>query len=132
MAINQEWPVSIEAQFLGSTTGHETPTMNVCTPHTHIVMADELVTQHCTSSSSNFFYDDVWVTAELVVWSDSIIHHLVNGDTVLTYSLPQTGGEMPEGFELPQGTPLKKGFIALQAESHPVEFRKVELLKLTR
>jgi len=94
------------------------------------MIGDSLITEHCTSSSSQYFYDDVWVTAELVVYSDSIIHHIVNGDTVLTYSKPQIGGDLPEGFTLPQGTPLKEGYIALQSESHPVEFRKVEILKL--
>jgi hypothetical protein len=128
--LNQEWPVSVEVQFLGSTTERETTTMNVCTPHTHIVMGDSLITEHCTSSSSKFFYDDEWVTAELVVYGDSIIHHIVNGDTVLTYSKPQIGGDLPEGFPLAQGTPLKEGYIALQSESHPVEFRKVEILKI--
>jgi hypothetical protein len=31
-----------------------------------------------------------------------------------------------------QGTPLREGYIALQSESHPVEFRKVELLNLEK
>ena len=130
IGLNQDWPVSVEVQFLGSTAERETTTMNVCTPHTHIMMGDSLVTEHCTSSSSKFYYDDAWVMAELVVYSDSIIHHIVNGDTVLTYSRPQIGGDLPEGFTLPQGTPLKEGYIALQSESHPVEFRKVEILKI--
>ncbi len=128
--LDQDWPVSVEVQFLGSTAERETTTMNVCTPHTHIVMGDSLITEHCTSSSSKFYYDDEWVTAELVVYGDSIIHHIVNGDTVLTYSKPQIGGELPAGFSLAQGTPLKEGYIALQSESHPVEFRKVEILKI--
>lgn len=130
--LDQDWPVSIEAQFLGSTTDHETTTMNVCTPHTHIMIGDSLITQHCTSSTSKFFYNDTWVAAELVVYADSIIHHIVNGDTVLTYSKPQIGGDLPDGFPLVQGTPLKEGYIALQSESHPVEFRKVELMKLKK
>jgi hypothetical protein len=36
----------------------------------------------------------------------------------------------PEAYNVPQGTPLKDGYIALQAESHNVEFRKVEILEL--
>jgi hypothetical protein len=128
--LDQDWPVSVEVQFLGSTAGRETTTMNVCTPHTHIVMGDSLITEHCTSSSSKFYYDDEWVTAELVVYGDSIIHHIVNGDTVLTYSKPQIGGELPVGFPLAQSTLLKEGYIALQSESHPVEFRKIEILRI--
>ena len=130
--LNQDFPVSIEAQFLGGSGQGERPTMNLCTPSTNVVIDDSLITQHCTSSSSKTFNGDVWVTAELVVFSDSIIHHLVNGDTVLTYTKPQIGGDKPEGFPLADGTPLKGGYISLQAESHPVEFRKVELLDLSR
>ncbi|MCU0376964.1 MAG: DUF1080 domain-containing protein [Bacteroidales bacterium] len=129
---DQSFPVSIEAQFLGGTDGDVRHTMNVCTPGTHIVIDTTLITDHCIPSSSATFTGDVWVTAELIVYGDSLIHHLVNGDTVMTYSKPQIGGDKPEGFPLPDGTPLEGGYISLQAESHPVEFRKVELLVLER
>lgn len=128
--LNQDFPVSIEAQFLGGDGVTERSTANVCTPGTHIVMNDKLITQHCNNSTSKTYHGDVWVHAEFVVLGDSIIHHIIEGDTVLTYSKPQIGGDLPEGFPLPEGTLLKEGYICLQAESHPVEFRKVELLKV--
>jgi len=129
--LDQDFPVSIEAQLLGGDGMAERPTMNVCTPGTNIVIDTTLITQHCTNSRSKTFHGDVWVTAELVVYGDSIIYHLVNGDTVLTYKKPQIGGNnKPEGYPVPDGTPLKEGYIALQAESHPTEFRKVEILRL--
>jgi len=130
VGLNQDFPVSIEAQFLGGDGVSERSTLNLCTPGTNIVIDNKLVTQHCTDSKSKTYNGDVWVTAELVVYADSIIHHIVNGDTVLTYSKPQIGGDKPEGFPLEDGTLLKEGYISLQAESHPVEFRKVELLDL--
>ena len=130
---DQDFPVSIEAQLLGGDGAAERPTMNVCTPGTNIVIDTTLVTQHCTNSRSKTFHGDVWVTAELVVYGDSIIHHIVNGDTVLTYSKPQIGGgNKPEGYPVPDGTLLRAGYISLQAESHPTEFRKVELLDLSK
>jgi len=132
MGVDQEFPVSIEAQFLGGTGEGDRPTGNLCTPGTHVVMDGELVTRHCTSSSSDTYHGDQWVVFEQVVYGDSIIHHLVNGDTVLTYSKPQIGGDLPDGFPLAEGTPLTSGYIALQAESHPYEFRKVELLDLSK
>lgn len=131
IGLNQDFPVSVEAQLLGGDGISERPTMNVCTPGTNIVIDTILVTQHCTNSKSKTYHGDIWVTAELVVYGDSIIYHIVNGDTVLTYSKPQIGGDnMPEDYPLPDGTPVKEGYIALQAESHPTEFRKVELLVL--
>jgi hypothetical protein len=132
MLVDQSFPVSIEAQFLGGTGEGERPTGNLCTPGTHVVIDGELVEEHCISSTSPTFHGEEWVTFELEVHGDSIIRHLVNGDTVLTYSKPRIGGELPEGFPLEEGTPLTSGYIALQAESHPYEFRKIELLDLSR
>lgn len=131
MLLDQDFPVSIEAQFLGGDGVSERTTGNVCTPGTHIVMNDQLVTQHCTNSTSKTYHGDVWVHAEFVVLGDSVIHHIIEGDTVLTYSKPQVGGtNKPADYPVPDGTLLKEGYICLQAESHPVEFRKVEVLKL--
>ncbi len=130
MNLDQDFPVSVEAQFLGGDGVSERPTGNVCTPGTHVVINGELVTQHCTNSTSKTYHGDVWVHAEFVVLGDSIIHHIIEGDTVMTYTKPQIGGDLPEGFTLPEGTLLEEGYICLQAESHPVEFRKVELLVL--
>ena len=94
-------------------------------------MNGELITQHCTESESKTYHGDAWVTAEFVVLGDSIIHHLCEGDTVLTYSKPQVGGgNGPANYSVPEGTLLKEGYICLQAESHPVEFRKIEILEL--
>ena len=131
MLVEQEFPVSIEAQFLGGGAEGETPTMNLCTPATHVVLNGVLHTPHCTSSSSETFRGEEWVTAELVVHGHEIIHHLVNGDTVMTYHKPQISDGTPEGFPLIEGTLLESGYIALQAESHPFDFRKVELLDLS-
>jgi hypothetical protein len=131
IGLNQDFPVSIEAQLLGGDGASERSTMNVCTPGTNIVIDTTLVTQHCINSRSKTFNGDVWVTAELVVYGDSIIHHLVNGDTVMTYRRPQVGGgNKPADYPVPDGTLLKEGYIALQGESHPTEFRKIELLDL--
>ena len=132
VGLDQDFPVSIEAQFLGGDGVSERTTANVCTPGTNIVMGNQLITQHCTTSASKTYNGDVWVNVEFVVLGDSIIHHIVEGDTVLTYMKPQIGGEKPEGFPLADGTPLKEGYICLQAESHNVEFRKVELLDLSK
>ena len=132
IGIDQSFPVCIEAQFLGGTGEEERSTGNLCTPGTHVVMDGELVTQHCTNSTSKTIHGEEWVLFELVVYGDSIIHHIVDGDTVMTYSCPQVGGELPGGFPLAEGTPLTSGYIALQAESHPFDFRKVELLDLSK
>jgi len=131
MGLEQGFPVSIEAQFLGGGPEGERPTANLCTPGMHVTINDRLVEEHCISSTSKTYRGEEWVTVEMVILGDSLMHHIVQGDTVLTYSRPIIGGgHKPEGYPVPDGTPVKSGYIALQAESHPLEFRKVELLRL--
>jgi hypothetical protein len=121
MAIDQDFPVSIEAQLLGGAGEGSRPNFSVCTPGTHVVIDGELRTEHCITSAGNTYHGDQWVTVELHVFGDSIVHHIIENDTVLTY----TGLRLSD-----TGEPLKKGYIALQAESHPTEFRKIEILDL--
>lgn len=130
---NQNFPVSLEAQPLGGREEGERPTMNLCTPGTHVVMGDSLHTVHCVNSSSETYRGDQWVKVEMIVYGDSILHHVVEGDTVLTYYRPTIGGDYLSDADTTlfiEGTPLKEGHIAIQAESHDTEFRKIELLKL--
>jgi hypothetical protein len=95
-------------------------------------MDGELITNHCISSSSKTYHGDQWVKAEVVVYGDSLIYHLIEGDTVLTYSKPQVGGgNVNVDYPLPAGTPVREGYISLQSETHPTEFRSIELLDLS-
>lgn len=133
MLKDQNFPVSLEGQFLGGNGVDERPTMNLCTPGTHVVMADSIFTPHCTNSNSPTFHDDQWVKAAFLVLRDSLIVHYVNGKEVLRYSKPQLGGTMAEDASesyRQTGKPLKKGYIALQSESHPIDFRKIRILDL--
>jgi hypothetical protein len=133
MAVDQNFPVSLEAQFLGSAEGNLRHTMNLCTPGMHVTMADTLTTIHCIDSNSKSFMLGDWVTVELIVYGDSIIHHLVGSDTVLTYSKPIIGGaHLPEADSALTGRSVKEGYISLQAEGHALDFRKVEYMELKR
>ncbi len=133
MLLDQSFPVSVEAQFLGGNGIDERPTGNLCTPGTNVVINGELITEHCIQSTSKTFHGEEWVNIEFVVLGDEVIHHIVEGDTVLTYSRPVVGGgNKPDDYFVADGTPVKEGYIALQAESHPCEFRKIELLDLSK
>jgi len=133
MAIDQDFPISIEAQFLGGLDEGPRPTANLCTPGTHVHMADTLFIPHCIESTSKTYNGDQWVRAEFLVLGDSLIQHIVENKVVMEYTRPEIGGGVVNGFD-PQvkldGTPLKEGYISLQSESHPIQFRKVELLNL--
>ena len=133
MLRDQDFPISIEGQLLGGDGTHDRTTSNLCTPGTNVVMNGELFTPHCINSTSKTYHGEQWVTAEFLVLGDSIVHHIIEKDTVLTYFKPQIGGGNVSPVD-PQvktdGAPLKSGYISLQSESHPIDFRKVELFDL--
>ena len=133
MGKDQDFPICIEVQLLGGDGAGERTTANLCTPGTHVVMDGKLETTHCINSRSKTFHGDQWVRAEVEVHGNGKVVHRVNGETVLTYEKPQIGGGAVSGFDpavKQDGRLLSEGSISLQSESHPVEFRKVELLNL--
>jgi hypothetical protein len=130
---DQDFPISIEGQFLGGDGINERTTSNLCTPGTHVVLDGELFTPHCVNSTSQTYHGEQWVTAQFLVLGDSVVYHILEGDTVMKYSKPTIGGGNVNPADPAvkiDGTPLKSGFIALQSESHPIDFRKVELIDL--
>jgi len=133
MLKDQDFPISIEVQFLGGTGSGKRSTANLCTPGTNVEMNGNLVTQHCLNSKSKTYDGDQWVRVEVEVLGDKHIKHIVEGETVIEYDRPQIGGAnvTPVDPSVKQdGKLLSEGYISLQAESHPLEFRKVELLNL--
>jgi hypothetical protein len=134
MRRDQDFPISIEVQFLGGRgDGKPRPTANLCTPGTNVVMNGKLETAHCVNSASQTFDGDQWVRVEVEVHGDGAITHRVDGETVLSYEKAQIGGGNVANHDPAvkrDGELLAGGSISLQAESHPIEFRKVELLNL--
>jgi hypothetical protein len=127
---DQDWPISVEAQFLA---GGRT-TMNVCTPGTEIFMKGEMVKPHCVNSTSKIYGNDEWVAVEVEVLGSDRVRHLIDGQSVLQYEKPMIGGGVATGFDpaiKKDGAILEDGYIGLQAESQPVEFRNIRLLNLS-
>ena len=143
---NQSFPVSLEVQLLGGLGNGTRHTGNLCTPGTQVYMNGKLKTDHCIDSDSKTYDGDQWVRGEAIVYGDSVIHHLIEGDTVLTYEKPIIGGNFvggslewkaggfddaaAEAWTKKDNTPLKEGYISLQAESHPIDFRNIQILNL--
>lgn len=134
MGKDQDFPISIEVQLLGGRDTGERTTANLCTPGTNVVMDGKLITNHCVNSKSKTLRGDQWVRVETEVLGSETIRHFVNGELVLQYEKPQIGGGNVKNFDSSvkqDGKLLTEGTISLQSESHPVEFRKVELLDLS-
>ncbi len=134
MGQDQDFPVSIEVQFLGGLGKGKRSTGNMCSPGTNVVYKGKLHTQHCTNSSSDTFDGDQWVTVEAEVLGDGKVTHFVYGKAVMEYEQPQLDPADKDGKALIEKAGgvklLKEGYISLQAESHPCDFRKVEVKRL--
>ena len=134
MPPEQDFPISIEVQFLGGLeAGVERPTANMCSPGTHIEYEGEFNETHCINSSSDTFYGDQWVTVEALVLGSEKIVHYVNGEQVMEYANVTFGGGVVSGHDSamkPDGEPISSGYISLQSESHPIQFRRVAVLNL--
>lgn len=135
MLKDQNFPISLEVQLLGGDETGDRPTANLCTPGTHVEMNGELITDHCINSSSLTYRGEEWIQLEIHVDGHDQIKHVVNGDTVMVYGKPQIGGGVVSNFNeevKDDGKPLHEGYFCLQSESHPVEFRKIEILDLDK
>ncbi len=134
MPREQNWPISIEFQLLaGLGDGKPRPTGNMCSPGTDVVFEGKIDSRHCINSTSKTYPVDEWVKCEIIVLGDSLITHIVNGETVLQYSKPQIGGGVVNNYDpkiKQDGKLLKTGFIALQSEGQPIDFRNITLLDL--
>jgi Domain of Unknown Function (DUF1080) len=134
MPKDQNWPISIEFQLLaGLGDGVPRPTGNMCSPGTDVVYQGKIDSRHCINSTSKTYEAEQWVKGEIIVLGDSLITHIINGDTVLQYSKPQIGGGVVANYDpkiKQDGKLLKEGFIALQSEGQPVDFRNIKILNL--
>ena len=121
--------------MLGGNGKDERTTLNLCTPGTNVYLNGNFFTTHCTNSSSKTYHGEQWVRVELLVLGDSVIKHIIDKKVVLEYTKPEIGGGTVNNYDpvvKKDGTPIKEGYISLQSESHPVEFRKVEIIDLEK
>jgi len=133
MGKDQDFPDSIEVQLLGGDGKNKRATANLCTPGTHVVMSGKLIKRHCINSKSKTYHGEQWVTCEVEVRGSQTIKHYINGALVMSYDKPQLdGGNKKRVADNGGKLLLSEGTISLQSESHPVEFRKVEIMVLEK
>lgn len=134
MTRDQDFPISLEVQFLGALSdGRPRPTGNLCSPGTRVVYRGQPDSSHCIQAAAPTIDGDAWVTADVLVQGGERAVHYIDGTPVIEYGRMTYGGSNVVGHDpaaKPDGAPLASGYIALQSESHPIEFRRVELLDL--
>lgn len=122
MAKDQNFPICIEAQLLGGDGKKNRPCGSVFTPGSHIYHNGKKV-EGSVKSKGKTFHGDQWVTFEVEVHAEGDIIHRVNGEEVMRYNKPT----IDYNNEL-----MKEGYISIQGETHPTEFRKIEILPLDK
>lgn len=133
---DQLFPISVELQFLGEQAENvPRPTGNMCSPGTDVFFNGKKDPRHCIESSSKTYKKDEWVKAELIVYGDSLVRHIINGEVVLEYTNLTMGGGMtnnsdPAVYQV--GKPLNSGYIALQSEGQEIDFRNITIIDLSK
>lgn len=142
MSLNQNFPVSMEAQLLGpgNTGADNNSSMNLCTPGTSYYTVATGGTRNDTHCNTAVTKDRAqalapnWAWAKVEAYSDSLIRYYFKDSLVLTYYRPvQYNGDNQvsnPSINITTGTPIKGGYILLQSESHGTRFRRVEVLNL--
>lgn len=133
MGRDQDFPVSVEAQMLGvAEEGQSRATGGVCTPGTNVEIGGELKRDHCIGSSGPTIAGDAWVEMIVEVRPDRV-RHLVDGEVVHEYGpvhLDERDGDAKRLMGDSGETLLTSGTISIQAESHPIDFKAIELRRV--
>jgi hypothetical protein len=115
MDVDQKFPDSAEFQLLGDTR----TTGSLFTPGCMVTYKDQVDMKNSIKSTVPALPFGEWVKAEALV-KDGTIQHWINGQLVMEYS----------NARFLDGTPMTEGHISLQAESHPCQFRNIEIKSL--
>jgi len=137
MTVDQPFPVSVEFQLLGKDGDAPRPTGAVCTPGTTITIDGAKVKEHCTpSANAPTIPNGTWTKLELEVRPDGEVFEKIDGvvvhhyaDVTLDPDDTVAGGAKP--YILARGAQrVTEGYIALQSEGHPIEFKDIEIQEL--
>lgn len=129
--LDQPFPVCLEYNFHGGNGTEDRPLGAACTNGMFIEYKGEKNTTTCVAADvAKTFHGDQWVIAEIDV-KDGKIRHYVNGEEILSYENPiyNTENETAKMLMDGENTKVKGGYISLQSNSHPIDFRKIELIK---
>lgn len=138
MTVDQSFPVSVEFQLLGKDGDAPRPTGAVCTPGITITFDGVKAKEHCTpSANAPTIPNGTWTKVELEVRPNGEVFQKIDGVVVHHYAGVTldpddtvAGGAKP--YILARGAqPLAGGYIALQSEGHPIEFKDIEIQELT-
>lgn len=129
--LNQPFPICLEYNFHGGNGTDDRPLGALCTNGMFVEIDGEKNATKCVPATiSRTFHGDQWVTAEIDI-KDGKITHYVNGEEILSYSNPtyDPTNEASKKLMVGNDTVVHGGYVSLQSNSHPIDFRKIALLE---
>lgn len=131
MDLNQPFPVCLEYNLHGGNGTEERPTGELCANGMYVEMEGKRNSSYCTLPTiKRTFAGDQWVTAEIEVRGGTITH-FVNGEKILEFKNPQydSAHALGKTFIANGNAVARDGYISLQSNSHPMDFRKIEIME---
>ena len=131
LGLTQSFPVCLEYNLHGGNGKDERPVGEICASGMSVEINGKKNSSFCTPANvKKTFHGDQWVTAEIES-RDGKFRHFVNGEEILQFQNPRYDPKHTIGktFIVNGNDLVKDGYISLQSNSHPMDFRKVEILE---
>ena len=131
LTIDQAFPVCLEYNLHGGNGTDDRPVGEICASGTFVEIDGVVTKSYSTPATVPItFHGDQWVTLEIDV-QDSVISHFANGEKILTYTNPRYNPDHDLGktFIADSSDRVTEGYISLQSNSHPIDFRKIEIME---
>ncbi|MGK2861530.1 MAG: 3-keto-disaccharide hydrolase [Chitinophagaceae bacterium] len=131
IGLSQPFPVCLEYNLLGGNGKDDRPGGEICCSGIYVQINGQKNSSYCTPATlKKTVHGDQWVTAEIDVRNDTI-RHFINGEEILKFSDPRFDSTHPIGktFIVNGDDKVYSGYISLQSNSHPMDFRKIEIME---
>lgn len=129
--INQSFPICLEYNLLGGNGKDERPSGEICANGIYVEINGKRNSSYCTPPTvKKTMNGDEWVTAEIDVQNGKI-SHFINGEEVIYFENPRydSANSVAKKFIVADDNIVKEGYISLQSNSNPVDFRKIEIME---
>jgi hypothetical protein len=133
MRKDQEFPVCVEFDLVGGRSFGSRPTGDVCQNGTHVRIDGVPLKEKCSKVSDITTRGEEWVTAEAEVQGGTHVRQIVNGVLVAEYTNLELDENDADALKLLRSgaeKSLTSGYVSLQSNGHPIEFRRIEILPL--
>lgn len=131
MAKDQQFPVCLEYNLHGGNGKEERPTGEICVPGITVEINGKRNESFCTLPTvKKTFTGEEWITAEVEVRDGKVTHYL-NGEEILHFENPRYDPKhaVAKTLIVNNDDAVRSGYISLQSNSHPMDFRKIEILE---